>query len=434
MNVSLEELDEKRKKFTKEYSTLVEKAGALYKEWNQLHDNFFRRIFQHNKLKQLEAEIKRVLEQQEDNFFESKMVEQDIESLKAEEKLNANIHAATESLFEKGLYLSEKIYSPEKIRSADFVKIEIDECAEKTYNHIPSVLEIINFAEDHGLITKIDSTEKRKLYRELNKIDFGVDEEPYSYANVVYSLFERNNEPFVYVYDDRDMPYEILTYDSFEDKWKGEGYPFVVDNPCDSILLKYSGDTLTTTDKLEGIYSELDLNINLTEFTNELEKDLLRLSEGFNNNEATNEIVWSILEKMNPIQIDYLTNKYNEMNLNLEIDANAMSIEENKALEEYFESQLQSTISFIEDAETAYTRNEELGDVLTDVKHQLVINIEKMSKEERKKADMIFMGLPEEECYAAIKCMDEVEKQIEITHEDGRNMQYNSQLDFEQDI
>ncbi|OTN83672.1 hypothetical protein A5819_003099 [Enterococcus sp. 7E2_DIV0204] len=132
------------------------------------------------------------------------MVEQDIESLKAEEKLNTTIYQVTEILFEKGLYLSEKIYSPEKIRSADFVKLEVDERAEKTYNHIPSVLEIINFADDHGLITKIDSTEKRKLYRELNKIDFGVDEEPYSYANVVYSLFEHNNEPFVYVYDDRD--------------------------------------------------------------------------------------------------------------------------------------------------------------------------------------------------------------------------------------
>lgn len=45
MNVSLEELDEKRKKFTKEYATLVEKEGSLYLEWNQLHDNFFRRIF-----------------------------------------------------------------------------------------------------------------------------------------------------------------------------------------------------------------------------------------------------------------------------------------------------------------------------------------------------------------------------------------------------
>lgn len=306
-NSYLKDLEHKNELLSKEYERLLNEEGDLFHEWNKLRGSFFSRFFQQKKLSRIELELHQVFRQQEDNLFEKIIVEQDIEGFKAEEKLDNNIHEVTEKLFEKGLFLSDSIYSPEKIRSADFVRLEIDERAEKTYNHIPTILEIINLAEDYGLITQINNTEKKELYKELNKIDFGVDEEPYSYANVVYGLFEYNNDPFVYIHDDRDLPYDNLRYDSFEDKWKGTRYPFVVDNPCESIRVKYSQDSfMPTTARLEEVYYDLYFNANLSKFSNEFEEDIYRLSESYNNDDLCIEVKHDEAKKMQPRnQLDF---------------------------------------------------------------------------------------------------------------------------------
>lgn len=104
---------------------------------------------------------------------------------------------------------------------------------------IPTKEEILAFAEENKIITKINPEDQKTLAEELNKITFGADEVVYSYSTVVGDLVEGKEGPCFGIFDDTDSCFDTLSYNAKDDCWIGDKYGFKVKNPVPSLKEKY---------------------------------------------------------------------------------------------------------------------------------------------------------------------------------------------------
>lgn len=157
--------------------------------------------------------------------------------------LEKNLEAAKDELSQKGLYFSRDIYvfesGPTDRDYALTMDCHIFSQQGDRLEGIPTKEEILVFAEENKIITRINPEEQKTLAEELNKITFGADDVVYSYSTVVGDLVEGKEGPYFGIFDDTDRCFDILFYNAKEDSWNGHKYGFKIENPVPSLKEKY---------------------------------------------------------------------------------------------------------------------------------------------------------------------------------------------------
>lgn len=157
--------------------------------------------------------------------------------------LEKNLKAAKAELSQKGLYLSSDIYVSQSGPTFDDYALTMDYQVVTYHGNrletIPTRSDILAFAEENKIITRINPEEQKILEEELNKVTFGSDEVPFSYSTLVGDLAEVKEGPFFRLFDDTDNCFDTLSYNAKEDSWNGDKYGFKVDNPVPSLKEKY---------------------------------------------------------------------------------------------------------------------------------------------------------------------------------------------------
>lgn len=165
--------------------------------------------------------------------------------------LERSLEAAKEELSQKGLYLSNDIYVSQSGPTFDDYALTMDYQVVSYHgdrlDSIPTKDNILAFAEENKIITRINPEEQKILEEELNKVTFGSDEVPFSYSTLVGDLAEVKEGPFFRLFDDTDNCFDTLSYNAKEDSWNGDKYGFKVDNPVSSLKEKYQDLALEIT-------------------------------------------------------------------------------------------------------------------------------------------------------------------------------------------
>lgn len=156
---------------------------------------------------------------------------------------NENLRIVKKKLESQGLYLSDNIFIGEMSFSPKYHALTIQGQNYLEQGHIldeiPTIEQIMAFAETNNILTRIDPEEKKALLKALGEESFSVDSAPYSYNTVVTDLREKNNKPFLYIYDDAGSCLDIIEYNVRKDEWVGQNQEFSIDNPVKSIHGKY---------------------------------------------------------------------------------------------------------------------------------------------------------------------------------------------------
>lgn len=394
MNKEIRQLEQQNMDAVTRMSELQLKKENLYKQRNSITDSFFKRIFQRNKLKQLDSEIKDTFNEQENYRFEISDINMEMESLILQEKLDNNIREVTERLEVEGLYLSSPISSLGEIRDEKNITLETAYYVTKEFGYIPSMEDILMFASENDLITQVNKEEMVKLERELDKANLQVDDFPYSYSTSVSSVFDNGETLYVNVYDDTDAPFTELYYDGEENKWKNNYYSLSVDNPVESIKEKYSGkqSSKTTSERVSQLLNTVDLT-NLSE--DKEPKERQRLIE-------------DTLKKFSSAQINFINTKFDKEELDLFINSRETGIEESYAEVNYFESQFQSTFNLEKEIEKTIAELESVNG-LPDKMNIEIENIEgMMTTKEKDQANYVLMNVEEFEFKNALKAIQKL--------------------------
>lgn len=130
---------------------------------------------------------------------------------------NDSLDYATEVLGKEGLYLNTELYPATEVRDSK-IKIvyesDLEGYIEKSFEATPSVAELVSYAQEEKLWTKTPPDIQKEVLKELDKIDFAVEDVPFFYANYCSEFSEVENVPTVHVFNDANLPYETLNYNS----------------------------------------------------------------------------------------------------------------------------------------------------------------------------------------------------------------------------
>lgn len=170
---------------------------------------------------------------------------------------NDSLDYATELLSKEGLYLNTELYSATEVNDSQ-VKIvyesDLKGFIEKNFESTPSVEEIVSYAQEEKLWTKTPPDIQKEVLKELDKVDFAVEDVPFSYANYCSEFSEVENVPTVHVFNDANLPYETLSYDPEMNTWHGEKYEFNIPNPVNGLQKIYNENKLS----IEEIISKIE--------------------------------------------------------------------------------------------------------------------------------------------------------------------------------
>lgn len=169
---------------------------------------------------------------------------------------NDSLEYATEVLSKEGLYLSAELYSITEVRDSQ-IKIvyesDLKGYIEKNFEATPSVAELVSYAQEEKLWTKTPPDIQKEVLKELDKIDFAVEDVPFSYANYCSEFSEVKNVPSVRVFNDANLPYETLSYNPEMNTWQGEKYEFNIPNPVNGLQKIYNENKLSVEEIISKI-------------------------------------------------------------------------------------------------------------------------------------------------------------------------------------
>jgi hypothetical protein len=161
---------------------------------------------------------------------------------------NDSLDYATELLSKEGLYLNAELYSATEVNDSRVKLVyesDLKGYIEKNFESTPSVAEIVSFAQEEKLWTKTPPDIQKEVLKELDKVDFAVEDVPFSYANYCSEFSEAENVPTVHVFNDANLPYETLSYNPEMNTWHGEKYEFNIPNPVNELQKIYNENKLS---------------------------------------------------------------------------------------------------------------------------------------------------------------------------------------------
>lgn len=239
---------------TKEYEQNMEKIlqqESLLKRQAEIVENSF--MPPKAKSEKLGIDLFRI-EMERENYKNKYEHIVDYEAKTAE--FNDSLDYATKVLGKEGLYLNTELYSATEIKDSKIrivYESNIKGYIEKVFENTPSVEEIASYAQEEKLWTKTPPDIQKKVLRELNKVDFSVEDVPFSYGNFCYEFSEVENVPRVHVFNDALMPFETLSYNPEMNTWQGEKYELNIPNPVDELQKIYNENKLSVEEIISKV-------------------------------------------------------------------------------------------------------------------------------------------------------------------------------------
>lgn len=169
---------------------------------------------------------------------------------------NELLDIVSKDLESEGLYFTDDLFLMTNIGDSE-IKIAYESnlkgLIEKNFSDTLVGEELVDYAQKENLLTKTPVELQDRLKKEFNKINFSVDDIPYSYSNYCADFAEIDNVPTFTVFDDTNEPYETLKFDPDSNRWKGVHYNFDIPNPADELKNIYTKDAKSIEDIVENM-------------------------------------------------------------------------------------------------------------------------------------------------------------------------------------
>lgn len=231
--------------YNKNMKKIVNQEDLLKKQINILEKSF---LLPRNKLNNIKDCL---LEIDSEKYNFKNYYEDIVNYQKNAATINDRLDTVSEVLQSEGLYLTVNLYSETKMGDTQIKIVYENDTAgflEKKFNGVPSVGELISYAQEEKILTKTPANIQKKVLNELNKINFSVDDVPYSYANHCADYVEVDNVPAVFLFDDSDRIYERLMFNSDRNRWFSSKYQFDVLNPVTGLTDIYNTNNVSIED------------------------------------------------------------------------------------------------------------------------------------------------------------------------------------------